>query len=420
MHPTHILRLAIAACTCCATVHCTASSSNHVHDHSLLRKSPTSSFNILDRALSFRALEGEEHEGEEHEGEEHEGEHHDDDEKKPKPWGRVFGGTLLVNLATILGVVFLTPVCRKKQDPDSAGPTKTRSILDIIVPSFAAGALIATALFLTVPEAIALIQGQLMEDGEEGHGDEHGDEHGDHEDHRFMEEDEHEGHDDHGFELMPSAIWRFAASFLGGFMLPLVFAAIFPKGHGEDEAKKVVVAEKDFEDDDDGERNSTDDAKTPINKSLVLSILFGDGLCNFSDGVFIGIAFYQCDLSIAMAVVGITLYHEVPQELADYFLLTRYAGLTPFQALGINFLTGLTVVFGGLLVLMVDLSNLSVGVLLAIASGVYTYIAACECLPRVNKAVSTSNEKLFMMFMFICGCIPVGLTLIGHTHCDAH
>jgi zinc transporter ZupT len=159
---------------------------------------------------------------------------------------------------------------------------------------------------------------------------------------------------------------------------------------------------------------------TPINMPLVLSILVGDSLCNFCDGVFVGIALMLCDSSISVAVIGITLYHELAQELADYFLLTRYAGLTPFRALLLNFCTGLTVVFGGLLVLMVNLNNMTTGVLLAIASGVYIYIAGCECIPRVQESAQTTKDKVVLLLMFASGAIPIGLTLIGHVHCDAH
>ena len=154
--------------------------------------------------------------------------------------------------------------------------------------------------------------------------------------------------------------------------------------------------------------------------SLVMAILVGDGLCNFCDGIFVGIAISLCNASIAIAVVGITFYHEIAQELADYFLLTRYAGLTPFKALFINFTTGLSVVVGGFLVLVVDLSNTAVGVLLGIASGVYLYIASCECLPRVMNNSTGTKEVFIIIALFACGAIPIGLTLLGHVHCDAH
>ncbi len=162
----------------------------------------------------------------------------------------------------------------------------------------------------------------------------------------------------------------------------------------------------------------------PVEKSidlpLALSILIGDAFHNFCDGIFVGIAFMSCNTSVAMTIVGVTLYHEIAQELADYFLLTRYANLSKWKALLLNFLAGLSVMLGGLLVLAIDMSELTIGVFMGLASGVYLNIAAVECLPRVTSVVSTVKDRLLLLGMFAVGAIPVGLTLINHTHCEAH
>ena len=171
---------------------------------------------------------------------------------------------------------------------------------------------------------------------------------------------------------------------------------------------------------DDVPENEVVEVKTSIDIPLALSILIGDALHNFCDGVFIGVAFSLCDASVAWTIMFVTLYHEIAQELADYFLLTKHAGLTPFRALLCNFLAGLSVLLGGLLVLAVDFTELSIGILLAMASGVYLNIAATECMPRVMHVVSTTGERLLLLVMFLVGAVPVGLTLINHSHCDAH
>ncbi len=153
---------------------------------------------------------------------------------------------------------------------------------------------------------------------------------------------------------------------------------------------------------------------------LALSILIGDALHNFCDGVFIGVAFTLCDSTTALTIMAVTLYHEVAQELADYFLLTRHAGLTKVKALLYNFLAGLSVMFGGLAVVAFEFSEMSIGVLLAIASGVYLNIAACECMPRVMATVSSTGDRFLVLLMFLVGAVPIGLTLLNHTHCEAH
>ena len=114
-------------------------------------------------------------------------------------WGAVIGATLLVNLATFSGVLILViPAVQQgylkyRGVPGTPGAVagKGGRMLDIVVPGFAVGALIATAVFLIFPEALMYIGG--------GHGDH--DDHSDHEDHsdhghRYLQD----GHEEHGDE----------------------------------------------------------------------------------------------------------------------------------------------------------------------------------------------------------------------------
>ena len=180
------------------------------------------------------------------------------------------------------------------------------------------------------------------------------------------------------------------------------------------------IVDDNNDNDDETDKNDKETNKQTINMRLVLAVLVGDCLCNFADGVFVGIAISNCNASIAWAVIGITFYHEVAQELADYFLLTSVGGLQPWWALLINFVTGSSVVLGGLLVLVFDFSNLGIGVLLGLGSGTYFYIASCECIPSVNSVAREPIDTVISMAMFSLGAIPIGLTLLGHVHCDAH
>lgn len=162
----------------------------------------------------------------------------DEEEGNAKPWGMVIGATLLVNIATLGGVIFLIPLIGRRLD-------KNAKMLNMMIPAFAAGALIATALFLTAPEGLALIQTSIMEANE--------DEEEDH-DHRYLlvfarllegnetgHNEEEEAHEEHGFEILPGATWRFGASVLGGFVIPFTLSAFFAHHHSPVEA---VVVEK--------------------------------------------------------------------------------------------------------------------------------------------------------------------------------
>lgn len=164
--------------------------------------------------------------------------------------------------------------------------------------------------------------------------------------------------------------------------------------------------------------NVINEAKRKVNMPLILSILIGDFLHNFCDGVFIGVAFLGCGRSTAITIMLVTLYHEIAQEIADFFLLTEHANMRVLHALFLNFLAGLSVVFGGILVLAVDVTDMFIGLILAMTSGTYFYIAACECMPRADAVVETWLDRVLTIVVFVVGAIPVGLALINHSHCD--
>jgi zinc transporter ZupT len=382
-------------------------------------------------------------------------------ENNNKPWGRVIGFSILINVATLSGVLLLIPaiskqagawvrsLCWDKAVPD---PTPTQNehgedvvieqgdlvtdeetenlkkdrwhLLDIFIPSFASGALLSTSVFLVIPEALTLIQTHILIQEE-------------------ANEAVDEEHDEHGAELSTETVWKFGASLLGGFLLPLFFDAVFSnkQDHYEgDHDQTIMKRDEEGAQDGDSHHDTNEDSEENhshskcqhsgshahskvgnknINISLVLSILIGDALHNFCDGVFVGVALSLCENATAYTMIAITLYHEIAQELADYFLLTRHAGLRPCVALPLNFCSGMSIMLGGIVVLSVPVSDMTIGVILSVASGVYIYIAACECLPRVNAVVRTSKDRVTTIAMFILGAVPIGLALLNHSHCEA-
>ena len=346
-----------------------------------------------------------------------------------------------------------------------------------LVPSFAAGALLATAVFLLIPESMSLLQGSHSEDHEEEAHDE-----------RYLEEDVH-----HEEEEDESYHWKFGTSLLAGFLFPILLGAVFPPPDtsrcpecrrqqelaleqdetqrplysaedalaGDESVTKEPQPEADTKDlgvadrktpvkplvsgnnDKDGtcshmdhgedcsglaapvvESSSEEDDKgTPHhsrNIPLSLSILLGDALHNFTDGIFIGNAFVLCSRSLAYTIVVTTIYHEIAQEIADYVLLTHHCGLSRPLALALNFVSGFSVMLGAVLILLLDLSTQATGVVLAISAGVYLHISATECIPRVIASQSQSSDRLWLLVCFGFGGVPIGLVLLNHGHCEDH
>lgn len=159
--------------------------------------------------------------------------------------------------------------------------------------------------------------------------------------------------------------------------------------------------------------------KKRINYRLATSLFVGDFFHNFADGIFIGTAFTFCDRSVAIAIAAATVYHELAQELADYFLLTEHCGIPPVKALILNFLNGLSVMFGVILILALGVSNMATGCILAVSAGVYVHVAASECLPRIEKELKSFKDRAMAILCFVLGAVPIGLVLLNHGHCTA-
>jgi zinc transporter ZupT len=175
----------------------------------------------------------------------------------------------------------------------------------------------------------------------------------------------------------------------------------------------------------DSELNTKETEESPvgspkkINWALASSVLIGDFFHNFTDGVLVGTAFMLCHRELAVTISAATVYHELAQEIADFFLLTKHCNIKVPLALFLNFVSGLSVLLGALIILSFDVTTNATGCILAIGSGVYIYIAAAECLPRARKAQETTGDKVVSVVSFIFGVIPIGLVLLNHGHCES-
>ncbi|KAL3914485.1 MAG: hypothetical protein SGARI_000096 [Bacillariaceae sp.] len=128
-----------------------------------------------------------------------------------KPWGAVILAAFIVNIVTLIGVVFIAGEWLRKTCCPTwlSGGEQHRSWTHVYIPMFACGALLATTVFLILPESLLLIQSDFLgEGGHEGHN------------HRELQEDDHSGE--------AAATWRFGTAILGGFLIPVLSHALFP------------------------------------------------------------------------------------------------------------------------------------------------------------------------------------------------
>ena len=152
-----------------------------------------------------------------------------------------------------------------------------------------------------------------------------------------------------------------------------------------------------------------------VRMRFLMSLIMGDFFHNFTDGIFIGAAF-QCNTSLAWKIVAVTVGHEIPQELADFAVLTNNLGFSVPMALLYNVFSGISVMLGGMTIMAADVSSLDTGMLLAYGAGNYIYCATVHMFSQGSKNKLFDLKKLLV---FAVGAIAIGLILLDHEHCTA-
>lgn len=148
-------------------------------------------------------------------------------------------------------------------------------------------------------------------------------------------------------------------------------------------------------------------------KSAAPLIIIGDTVHNFIDGIAIGAAFIinpSAGIVTAIAVAA----HEIPQEIGDFGLLIK-AGYERKRVLLINVFSSLATAIGALLTFWLGSQfELPLGALLAIAAGMFIYIAASDLIPAIHDEAKHGRTRLPILLLLL-GIIIVALaTSIAH------
>lgn len=165
-----------------------------------------------------------------------------------------------------------------------------------------------------------------------------------------------------------------------------------------------------------------DDAvhKAATRRRIIGGIIIGDFMHNFCDGVFIGSAFAFCGPTLGWSVAMGTIFHEIAQEISDFCILTnpKQGGLNPWVAMIFNFVSGMSVILGVIIMFSLDVSETATGMLLAYGGGVYVHIGSTECMSRVYQQASTLFLRFMWLLSFVVGAAAIGLVLLDHEHCS--
>lgn len=145
------------------------------------------------------------------------------------------------------------------------------------------------------------------------------------------------------------------------------------------------------------------------------SVLVGDSIHNFCDGVLIAAAFLvdpQVGLVTAMAIIA----HEIPQEVGDYIVLLN-AGFSKSRALTYNALSGLAAVVGGVLgYVLIAPWQTYLPYMMVVASSSFIYVAVADLIPQLQKRLSW-RDTLAQLIWLAVGLLMIAAIVHGmHDH----
>ena len=136
------------------------------------------------------------------------------------------------------------------------------------------------------------------------------------------------------------------------------------------------------------------------------SVLVGDSIHNFCDGILIAGAFLaspELGMVTAMAIIA----HEIPQEVGDYIVLIN-AGFTKRKALVYNAISGLAAVVGGVLgYVVIGPWADYLPYMMVLAASSFVYVAMSDLIPQLQKRLSGRDTALQIIWL------SVGLLFIG-------
>jgi zinc and cadmium transporter len=141
--------------------------------------------------------------------------------------------------------------------------------------------------------------------------------------------------------------------------------------------------------------------------------LIGDGLHNFIDGLVIAGA-YLVSIPVGIATTIAVIFHEVPQEIADFGVLL-YSGLKKKKAILFNFLSAAVAIIGAVVGLILgNVTEHFVEIVLPFAAGGFIYIASANLIPELQSEKGFKNACMNLLAIVLGIAIMIALLFLGH------
>ncbi|CAN7224107.1 ZIP family metal transporter [Rhizobacter sp. LjRoot28] len=143
------------------------------------------------------------------------------------------------------------------------------------------------------------------------------------------------------------------------------------------------------------------------------SVLVGDSIHNFCDGVIIAAAFLA-DTHLGFVTAAAIIAHEIPQEVGDYIVLLN-AGFSRKKALLYNAASGLAAVAGGVIgYLVVGPWESLFPYMLVVASSSFIYVAVADLIPQLQHRLPL-RETLSQIAWLAAG-LGITMAIVGSLH----
>ncbi|MDE2618276.1 MAG: ZIP family metal transporter [Burkholderiales bacterium] len=145
------------------------------------------------------------------------------------------------------------------------------------------------------------------------------------------------------------------------------------------------------------------------------TVLAGDSVHCFGDGILIASAF-MADLRLGVIAALAVLAHEVPHHMGDLMVLRKSSGTRRAALLKVT-LAGAITALGGLVgYWLVDLLHDYLTYFLVVAASSFIYVALADLIPQLQKRLSLA-ETLAQVAWLFAGILLVTLaSALAHTH----
>lgn len=141
------------------------------------------------------------------------------------------------------------------------------------------------------------------------------------------------------------------------------------------------------------------------------SVLVGDSIHNFCDGVLIAASFLA-DPTVGFITSLAIIAHEIPQEVGDYIVLIN-AGFSRARALVYNMISGMSAVVGGLLgYFLIGPWKAYLPYMMVVAASSFVYVAVADLIPQLQKRLNVRDTVLQIFWLAVGLCM---ISLIVHS-----